>query len=169
MRLMTRSFTTAAVMYAVAVSHAPAQAPAHPDLSGVWVMDSSKTVVAGQLGAPTSASSTIVQHGDSLTIDRETTAEMTGPVKTRTVWVVDGKPWKNTAPINGTDVEVTSVLSWDNGVLVIRSALNVMGSDVDLLDRWTMSADGRVLVMVRTGSVGAQDLGSTTLTFVKKS
>lgn len=167
MRLMTRSITTAAVMYTMAVSHVTAQA-ARPNFSGVWVLDASKNVVDGQLGAPTAATSTIVQHGDSIIVDRELTSEA-GATKSHSVWSVDGKSWKNTAPVNGTDTEVASILSWDKGVLVIHSTLNLMGTDVDLTDRWTMAADGKSIVMQRSGSAGGQDLGSTTMTYVKKS
>lgn len=167
MRMMTRSITTAAVMYTMAVSNAPAQA-ARPNFTGVWVMDANKTVVDGPLGAPTSATSTIVQHGDSIMVDREAAAESTGVIKSHTVWGIDGKPWKNTIPVSGETTEVTSVLSWDNGVLVIRATFNVMGNDVELVDRWSMAADGHTLVTSRSGSAGGQDLGSTTMTFVKQ-
>ena len=167
MRLMTRSFTTAAVMYTMAVSHASAQA-ARPNLSGVWVMDASKTVTDQQLAAPTAATSTIVQHGDTIIVDREITSETTGVVKTHTVWAVDGKPWKNVVQANGADTEVTSVLSWESGVLVIRSSLTVMENPVELVDRWTVAADGKSIGMVRTLSAMGQDLGTTTMTFVKQ-
>ncbi len=167
MRLMTRSITSAAVMYAMAASNVHAQA-AHANFTGTWVLDSSKNVVSGQLGAPTSATSTIVQHGDTVTLDREaSTAEM-GVIKTHGVFGIDGKPWQNTMPVNGEDVQVTSVLSWDNGSLVIRSTLTFQGTDVEQLDRWTLGADGKTLVTARSVTAMGQEVGSGTLTYVKK-
>jgi hypothetical protein len=167
MRLMTRSITTAAVMYSVTISAASAQA-ARPNLTGTWVMDASKTVVDGNLGAASAATSKIAQHGDTIVVDRETTTESTGVVMSHTVWGVDGKPWKNTVPVNGTDAEVTSVLAWEGNVLVIRSSLTVMDNAVDLVDRWTMAADGKSITMVRAGSAMGQELGTTTTVFVKQ-
>jgi hypothetical protein len=167
MRLMSRSMTTAAVMYAFASPSASAQA-ARPNLSGVWVMDASKTIVTGQIPAPTAVTSTITQHGDTLIVDREVSSDMAGAVKTHLLWATDGKPWKNTVPVNGQDTDVSTVLSWDNGTLVARTTLSIQGTDVEQVDRWTLSSDGKNLLMVRSVSVGGQDYGSVTTTNVKK-
>ena len=167
MRLMTRSLTTAAVMYTMAVSNANAQA--HANFSGTWVLDASKNVVSGQLGAPESATATIVQHGDTITQDREASSAEAGVMKSHIVWGTDGKPWKNMVPINGDNVEVSSALSWENGSLVIRTSLNIQGTDVDQLDRWTLSADGKTITAYRSVSAMGSEVGSTTLTYVKKS
>ena len=167
MRLMTRSITTAAVMYAVAVSNAPAQA-ARQNFTGVWVLDASKSVLSGQLGALTSATSTIVQHGDTITQDREASSETAGVIKSHAVWGIDGKAWQNTVPVNGEDIQVSSVLSWEKGSLVIRTTLNIQGTDVDQVDQWTLAADGKSMLIRRSVSAMGQEVGSTTMTYVKK-
>ena len=166
MRLMTRSLTTAAVMYTMAVSHASAQG-AHANFSGVWVLDASKNVASGQLAVPTAATATIVQHGDTITQDREASSAEIGVIKSHIVWGTDGKPWKNMVPVNGESIEVSSVLSWENGSLVIRTSLSIQGTDVDQLDRWTLSADGKSIVMYRSVSAMGSEVGATTLTYTK--
>lgn len=160
--------TTAAAMCALATTSSRGQVAGHPKLGGVWVLDASKNIVDGQLGAPSAATSTIVEHGDTITIDREVSTSATGTIKGHTVWAVDGKPWKNTVPVNGESTEVASVLSWEKDTLVIHTTLTVQGTDVDQLDRWTVDADGQTLVMRRSVSAGGQEFGSTTLTYVKR-
>jgi hypothetical protein len=59
-------------------------------------------------------------------------------------------------------------LAWEGNVLVIRSSLTVMDNAVDLVDRWTMAADGKSITMVRAGSAMGQELGTTTTVFVKQ-
>ena len=159
--------TTAAVMYAVAAPSAAAAQSARPNYSGTWVMDTTKSVVNGQLSAPTSATITIVQHGDTITMDREANSAM-GPVKTHVVFAIDGKPWKNSLPVNGEDLPISSVLTWENGTLVIHSTFSVQGTDVEQIDKWNMGADGKTLTTFRSLSAGGQDIGSGSLTYNKK-
>ena len=157
------------VIVAVApLSRAHAQAP-RPDLTGTWVMDAGKTVADGQLGAPTSATYTIRVHGDSLVTDRVAETAQTGTIRSHLVWGTDGKVWKNTVPVNGTDTDVSSVLNWkDDSTLVIRTTLTVQETPVDQLDQWTVSRDGKTLTMLRSISAMGQEIGSTTLVFTRR-
>src|SRR5690348_11131167 len=114
MQIMTRSITLAAVACSLAVGTAHAQ-DSHPNFSGIWVMDSTKTVVRGQFSAPTSATTTMRQQGDTITQDREGSYSGSNIVKSHAVWGLDGKVWKNKVVANGAETEVASVLSWDKG------------------------------------------------------
>jgi hypothetical protein len=167
MRLMTRSITTAAAIYGLAVPAAHAQAPAHPSLTGTWVLDLGKSEASN--GLPVSATWTMAQHGDTLIADRETaTAEM-GVVKAHVVVGIDGKPWKNTISQPGVgDVETSSILAWDNGVLVTTTSGNIGGTDFVQTDRWTFGADGKSLVSQRSVTVAGEEVQSATLAFTKK-
>ena len=144
-------------------------AQAHPDFSGVWVLEASKTVVDGQLGAPTSATYTIRVHGDSVISDRVAETAQTGTIKSHTVWGTDGKTWKNIIPINGADTEVSSVLSWDKETLVIKTTLTIQETPIDQLDQWTLSTDGKTLAMKRSISAMGQEIGASTMFFNKTS
>lgn len=167
MRLMSRSMTTAAAMFAVTTSSAAAQA-ARANFTGTWVLDASKS--QGSQMVPSAATWTIVQHGDTLVTDRETALEGFGTVKSRVVVGLDGKSWKNTVPQPGAgDVETSSVASWDNGTLVMTTSGNVQGTDFVQTDRWVLSADGKSLTSQRSVSAGGQEVSSATLTFTKKS
>ena len=162
-----RSVVAALVLVAVVGTRASAQA--HPDFSGTWVLDASKTVVDGQLGAPTSATYTIRVHGDSIISDRVAETAETGTIKSHLVWGTDGKIWKNTVAVNGTDTEVSSVLSWQGDKLVVKTTLTVQETPVEQLDQWSVSSDGKTMTMQRSISAMGQEIGSSTLFFTKKS
>ena len=157
-----------AALALVAGSRAAAQA-SHPDFGGVWVLDAAKTVSEGQLGVPTSATYTIRVHGDSIISDRVAEAAGTGTITSHLVWGTDGKAWKNTIPVNGENTEISSVLSWTEGTLVIKTTLSIQGTAVDQLDQWTLSTDGKTLSMKRSISAEGQEIGSTTMYLNKKS
>ena len=165
--MRTRSVVASLLCLALAGSRAGAQATP-PDFSGTWVLDASKTVSDGQLGVPTSATYTIRVHGDSIISDRVAEAPEIGTIKSHIVWGTDGKAWKNTVPVNGSDTEISSVLSWQEGTLVIKTTLIVQEMAVDQLDQWTLSSDGKTLTMRRSISAMGQEVASSTMFFVKR-
>lgn len=174
MRIMSRSMTTAAVMYAFASSSAHAQQTARPNYSGTWVLDSSKSQLtsAMQDNLPQFAAGTwvIAQHGDTLIMDRDMTMSGQPAQKAHIVVASDGKAWKNTVPqMGGADIETSTTASWENGELVLRSSGNVQGFEFVQTDRWTLSADGKVFVSHRSVTVADQgEVQASTLTFSKK-
>ena len=166
--MRTRSVVASLLCLALAGSRAGAQATP-PDFSGTWVLDASKTVSDGQLGVPTSATYTIRVHGDSIISDRVAEAPEVGIIKSHIVWGTDGKAWKNTVPVNGSDTEISSVLSWLGDKLMVKTTLTIQETPVEQLDQWSMSADGKTMTMQRSISAMGQEIGSSTLTFNKKS
>jgi hypothetical protein len=174
MRIMSRSMTTAAVMYAFA-SSAHAQQAARPNYSGTWVLDSSKSQMTSAMpgNVPQFASGTwvIAQHGDTIVMDRDMTMSGQPALKSHVVVGTDGKAWKNSVPQmgGGGDIETSTTVSWENGDLVVRSTGNVQGFDFVQTDRWTLSADGKVFVSHRSVTVADQgEVQASTLTFTKK-
>ena len=173
MRIMSRSMTTAAVLYAFASSSAQAQQTTRPKFSGTWVLDSSKSsnTSATQENIPQFSSATwvIAEHSDTLVIDRDMTAAGTEQ-KSHIVIGIDGKPWKNTVSMaaNG-DVETSTVVSWENNVLVTRTSGSIAGYDFVQTDRWTLDPDGKTLVLHRSVTIAGQgEIQSGVLTFTKK-
>jgi hypothetical protein len=166
--MIRRTPRLVAMLCLVAFATASAQG-GHTDFSGIWVLDAGKTVIDGQASAPTAATATIVQHGDTITMDRESTTAEAGTVKNRSVWGLDGKPWKNVVVVGGDSTPVTSVLAWDGPVLVFKSSMTVQGDvEVQLTDRWTKASDGHGITMVRTIEAMGQQMGTLTMVFVKK-
>lgn len=162
-----RSMVASGMLAVLAGTNAGAQA-AHPNFAGVWILDASRNAVQGQLGAPTSATYTITQHGDTIVGDRVAETTETGTIKSHVVWGLDGKAWKNKIPVGDTETEISSVLSWNQATLVIRTSLTVQETPVDQVDEWSLSADGKTLTMQRSVAAMGQDIGSSTLVFVKK-
>jgi len=139
----------------------------HPSFAGTWTLDPSKTIAEGNGNPPEAASRVIVQHGDTLTIDTEVTG-MGTVQKSHLVWGLDGKAWKNSVSVGGEMIDVSSVLTWDNATLVIRTSLSVQGMSVDQVDKWTLAADGKSMTASRSITADGNDAGSITMTYVKK-
>jgi len=108
---------------------------------GTWVLDASKTWLPAS-SCPGSATATIVQHGDTINAGSEASSAEAGVLKSHIVWGTDASRGRNGAD-QRREHRGSSVLSWENGSLVIRTSLNIQGTDVDQLDRWTLSADGK--------------------------
>jgi hypothetical protein len=149
-RSTLRAIATAATLCAVAISFAAAQsAPAHPDFSGTWILDLSRS--DSSTFNPKSATWTVVQRGDSIVLDRETPA-----IKMHAVYALNGAPRKNTLRLIGVEAEATSIVSWTGATMVIRTTSHPTDTDLVQTDSWTLSADGKELRMKReVGSPGS--------------
>jgi hypothetical protein len=168
MRIMTRSITTAAAIYGFAAPAVHAQAAVRPNFSGTWVMDGAKSQSSATLPAATTW--TIAQHGDTLIVDRDVTLEEVGAIKSHVLMGMDGKAWKNTVPQPGLgDIETSTVVTFDKGVLVLVATGNIQGTDFVQTDHWSLSSDGKVLTSVRSVTVEGQEVQSATFVFTKKS
>lgn len=162
---MRGSAVSAALLVAVATM---VSAQSHPSFAGTWVLDPAKTQIEGQAAAPSSATRVVVMHGDTLVVDNEAATDA-GTQKTHLVWMADGKTWKNSIDMQGSPVDVASILTWDGSTLVITSTIEVMGTSVTQIDHWMLGADGKTMVAKRSLSAEGQDIGTTTMTYVKKS
>jgi hypothetical protein len=140
---------------------------AHPDLSGTWVLDASKTVVDGPIPAPPAASYVVVQVGDSFAVDQKMTTDM-GEAAVRKVWRVDGKAWANKISYGGVEMELSSTLSWIGPVLAIHTTSSYQGTPVDQGETWTLGPDGKTLTQSTTTKVNGDYYASVTLVFTKK-
>ena len=167
MRHMIRSLATAAVLSAAAVLTVSAQA-AHPNFTGTWVLDVTKSQSSAAL--PSAATWTIVQHGDTLITDRESTIEGVGAVKSHMVVGFDGKSWKNTLTQPGIgDVEVGMSASWDKTTLVGTMTGTMQETEFVQTGHWTLSADGKSLEVRTSVTVGGEEVQSATTVWARKS
>ena len=135
------------VLATFAVLSTSAQAPAaHPDFSGVWVMDTAKT--PGPM-MPLAMTYAIEQRGDTIKIRRDTKS-MQGEFSASMVYGTDGKPWKNSVTQRGMPVDVSSVLTWEGSTLVITSTISAEGQDIHQVEKWTLDSTGKMMTADRT-------------------
>jgi hypothetical protein len=139
---------------------------AHPDFSGTWILDLSRSD-AGQ-STPDRASYQVVQHGDSISYDRESSS-VRGTLDSHVVLGADGKVWTNVVAQNGQDVPTQSIVTWHGDTLVIHSSGAMQSSTVDTDEWWVLAAQGQALLMHREVSVNGQLYASTNLYFNRKS
>lgn len=150
-------------LLATLLSVAPAISHAQhvPNLSGTWVLQVDKSDF-GPIPAPTSRTDVVDHQEPKLTIKRtlvQNGAEVVGNL----VFGIDGKEYKNTMGPQ----ELASTLKWDGEVLVVTTNTSMQGADVSLVDRYTLSADGKTLTQDRTINVQGQSV-TQKLVFTKQ-
>lgn len=131
------------VMAPVLVTALPAWPQSHPDFSGVWKLNIAVSDFAGE-GKPDSKTEAVVQKGNDLavTVDEVMTGK---PVHGTSRYTLDGKETTNDVFGNALKATVT----WDGPVLVIRTSGKFGGTDILLVDRWSLSPDGKVRTVKR--------------------
>lgn len=154
-----------AVLTFGAVMAAAAPAQGHANLTGTWVLDPAHS--DGGEAVPTSATYTIVQHGDTLTMDQVATSAM-GSMSTHMVVALDGKPWKNNVNGGAGPFELTSIGSWAHDTVAFLSTGSMQGTDLVEIDRVAPAADGKSFTMTRAFTAGGQDGPTVTLLYNKK-
>lgn len=133
-----------------------ARAQSVPNLSGTWVLDQSKSDFGP---APAMARTEVIDHQEPKLVIKRT---IDGTEATLT-YAVDGKPYPNT--IGGTNA--TSTLAWDGPVLVMTTEVESPNGPATIVDRFSLSADGKTLTIDRSISV-QQGTFSQTLVLAKQ-
>ena len=139
LRYSFRVFSVA--LLAAAFALLPAQAK--PNFSGNWKLNAAKSDF-GAMPAPDSRTDKIV-HEDPDLKDNYTQSGQMGEMTAEMKYSTDGKETTNTVRGN----EIKSIAKWDGDDLVIDGKANFNGADVTLKDRWTLSADGKTIVIQR--------------------
>lgn len=150
--LTRRSAVLALLLGAVGTAVAAAQPP---NLTGTWVLDAAKSDF-GQLPAPQNRSDAIDHREPQITIKR-TILQDGIPATLDLRYGVDGKPHTNTTPQG----QITSTLTWEGRVLVMRSQVPTDGGAAEIVDRMTLSGDGKTLTQHRTISIQGQEIKQT--------
>jgi hypothetical protein len=160
------TIAVAFVAAAMIAGRATAQT-AHPDYSGTWIMQADKSS-SDPAPLPTSATWTITNHGDTITVDRTTTLT-TGTLQSHVVVATDGKSYDNAVPLSPEiTVNTTNIASYDAQGLVVKTSGSLQGSDFVQTDHWTLGADGKSLTSTRVVTVGEQTVQSATMYFTRK-
>jgi hypothetical protein len=138
-------------------------ARAHPDFSGAWTLDVSKS--EGPM-VPTSATLKVTQTEKSMVVERTTTAM--GMTRTaNNTYALDGSPSKNTVNANGTSVDFNSTAEWNENVLVIKTTADFGGNAFAGTERYSLSDDKKTLTIASEASIGGQSVAGKQ-TFVKQ-
>jgi hypothetical protein len=147
---------------------APLAAQAHPSFVGTWEMDAAKSSGEATTPMPTAATYVITQRGDTIVVNETMTSASEGTITQKMTFGTDGKAWRNQMSYMGGAIDLSTTMSWDKGALLGQTATEVQGADVQKTDRWTLSADGKVLTIATQIAVMGSPYGGITLVFNKK-
>lgn len=130
-----------------------APAAEKPNFTGDWKMVPSKSDY-GAMDAPSSATRKIDHQEPNIHMvatQKGSRGELTQDFK----YATDGKEYVNTSRLG----EARSVLKWDGDTLVVTTRRTVMGRDLLVVDRWSLSADGKTMTVSGkiTGGMGENE------------
>ena len=120
---------------------------AKPDFTGKWSLDTAKSEF-GQMPAPDSMIHDIDHKEPNVKITTSLKSTAGDTTNTRT-FSTDGKASTNKLSMAGAEQAVTTTAKWDGQSLAVSAAFDAQGTPVQLNDTWTLSADGKVLTIVR--------------------
>lgn len=138
-RTMTRS---AAALLLVSMASASLAAQSRPDLSGNWALDTAKSDGGGMMIAP--RTDRFEQTATQLKVTRTLNGPQ-GEVTGTLTYGFDGAEYQNKFG----PVLIKSRLRWEGAVLVISSVTAGDQGEVTSEDKFSLSADGKVLTMER--------------------
>ncbi len=162
-RLIARAVIAGALLSPIALqaqagpAGAPAAATAHPDFSGTWVLDTTKS--QSPMPLPGTMQIVVAQAANSMKIDR-TASTPNGDMSTSTNWTLDGQTSKNTVTQMGMSIDMNTIANWDGAALVAKTTADVGGQTLEQTDRWSLSADGKELTINTDVSAGGQQMSA---------
>lgn len=136
--MITRRLLTGALFCA-----ALAFSQAKPNFSGVWKMNPD-TSEFGPLPKPEKAIITIEHAEPNIQLTSDTMGPR-GQQVAKFKYTTDGKEVTN---VNG-PVELKSTAKWEADVLVVESKGKFGDNDLKLIDKWSLSKDGKTAKMAR--------------------
>ncbi len=118
-------------------------AQASPDFSGTWVLDVYASEFAGER-PPQSKVQRVEQKGTDLTVTIDEINDR-GTVHGVARYTTDGQDAVNDV----LGFPMTSSISWEGTVMIMRTWGKFGGADIMLIDRWALSPDGKRLTIAR--------------------
>jgi hypothetical protein len=150
-------------LLALAPAVAGAQAAAHPDYSGTYVLDPTQS--EGQM-IPQKMTLKIAQLPTGLAVDRAQTTQM-GETTTQYKYALDGSASKNTITMGGNPVDVSTVVTWEGDSPVLTSSMKFGENDAQSIEKWSLADGGKKLTVDRKITAGGQEF-SNKLVLVKQ-
>ena len=117
---------------------------AAPNFSGNWKLNAPKSDF-GQFPAPSSMTQTVTHEEPKLAVESKQSSDM-GDFQISAKYTTDGKECVNQGFGGG---QTKSVVKWDGDALVIETKGTFGDNEFTMKDRWTLSADGKVLTIQR--------------------
>ncbi|OGD21370.1 MAG: hypothetical protein A2W03_04815 [Candidatus Aminicenantes bacterium RBG_16_63_16] len=114
-----------------------------PDFSGTWVLNSQRTDFAGER-PPQSKVQQVEKQGTALTVTIDEINER-GTVHGVARYTTDGEEAVNDV----LGFPMTSSISWEGDVMIMRTWGRFGNADIMLIDRWSLSPDGKTLTIAR--------------------
>jgi hypothetical protein len=115
-----------------------------PDFSGTWKLNASKSEF-GQFPAPASFTQKITHAEPKLTVAGKMSSDM-GDVEFTASYTTDGKETTNQG-FGGSESKSTA--KWDGDTLLMETKGTFGDNSYTMKDKWSLSADGKVLTLVR--------------------
>lgn len=138
----------------------------HPDVTGVWVMDTTKFQKTDTVLIALTL--TVSREGDTLRVASDVTDKRGQALVNSTStarYALDGSPRPNA--IAGGSAVVTSLLSWDGAILVLSSAGEISGRSIMTTERWTIDATGKTMSRYHVTAINGREV-SQTLMFTRQ-
>lgn len=147
--MQTRRFLSLTTLFAVAALPLLAV----PNFSGTWKLNTSKSDF-GQMPPPNSMTRTITHEEPKLKVATKQSTD-NGDFESEFNYTTDGKECTNEMRGN----PIKSVLKWDGDTLVITSKSKFNDNEMTIEDKWTVSADGSTMTLLRhfSSSMGEMD------------
>ena len=141
-----------------------ASAQSHPDFTGTWVLDPSKSQAPM---IPQSSELIVSQSEKALTIER-TAKFSTGTQTSKLVYNIDGSTSTNTVnPPGMSPIDFKSTTAWDGTTLAITTTADFNGG-FKQVERWTIGDGGKQLTVNAEIAVSGQS-GTAKMIYTKKS
>ena len=134
---------------------------AAPNLTGDWKLNLSKSDL-GQMPPPSSMTQKVTHEDPKLKVAVKQSSDM-GDFDWEANYTTDGKECVNTIRDN----EAKSVVKWEGEALTFDTKGKFGDNDFTMKDKWTLSADGKVLTVERHFS-SAMGEGDQKLVFEKQ-
>ena len=115
-----------------------------PNFSGDWKLNLAQSDF-GKAPPPHAMSSHIEQNDSQISVVSKTSSPE-GSYSSEYKWVTDGRDNVNT--VHGNEIRASVI--WSGPALIANAETSVHGVALTLVDRWTLSDDGRVLTINRT-------------------
>jgi len=118
---------------------------AKPNFTGDWKLNASKSTF-GEMPVPDSMTYKITHADPKLSTATKQSGQM-GEFEMQATYTTDGKESTNQG-FGGSTIK--SVVKWDGDNLVIESKGHFGDNEFTMTEKWTLSADGKTLNIVRT-------------------
>jgi hypothetical protein len=146
----------------VPVAHPP-RAPARPEFTGTWALDTTRSVFGKIPGGRPIARTDVIDHRDPVLRQTLYLVLPTGPDTTVYQYTTDSA--RVVHRVDNRDIEAR--VWWEGTTLCLLSKSKIVMIEMSLGERWTLSPDGQSLTMTRRVKSPIGD-GDQKLVFVKR-